>query len=123
MNINKFKTLALAVIAASALASCSEDVNLGSVNEDTYKPAEKQLVFLTDKYGYSNCDSIVFNDKGSTDFFVNTTGASTSEQTFTVSYDASALERYNAANGTSYEALPENLVTIDGTATIAAGEQ
>lgn len=123
MNINKFKTLALAVIAASALASCSEDVNLGGVNEDTYKPAEKQLVFLTDKYGYSNCDSIVFNDKGTTDFFVNTTGASTSEQTFTVSYDASALERYNAANGTSYEALPENLVTIDGTAIIAAGEQ
>lgn len=46
-----------------------------------------------------------------------------SEQTFTVSYDASALERYNAANGTSYEALPENLITIYGTATIAAGEQ
>ena len=123
MNINIFKSLAFAVIASTALASCSEDINVGDINETPYTPAAKQLVFLTDKYGLSNADSIVFNNSGSTDFFVNVTSANTSEQTYTVSYDASALDRYNAANGTSYKPLPESLVTIDGTATIAAGEQ
>lgn len=123
MNVNNFKSLALAVIAATALASCSEDINVGDINETPYTPAAKQLVFLTDKYGLSNADSIVFNNSGSTDFFVNVTSANTSAQTYTVSYDATALDRYNAANGTSYKALPESLVTIDGTATIAAGEQ
>lgn len=123
MNINIFKSLAFAVIASTALASCSEDINVGDINETPYTPAAKQLVFLTDKYGLSNADSIVFNNSGSTDFFVNVTSANTSAQTYTVSYDASALDRYNAANGTSYKPLPESLVTIDGTATIAAGEQ
>ena len=123
MTINNIKTLALAVIAASALASCSEDVSVNPIDESPYTPAAKQLVFLTDKYGYSNVDSIVFNNSGSTDFFVNATQAGTSEQTYTVSYDASALERYNAANGTSYQPLPESLVTIGGQATIKAGEQ
>ena len=123
MTINNIKTLALAVIAASALASCSEDVSVNPIDESPYTPAEKQLVFLTDKYGLSNVDSIVFNNSGSTDFFVNATQAGTSEQTYTVSYDASALERYNAANGTDYQPLPESLVTIGGQATIKAGEQ
>ena len=122
MNINYIKTLALGVIAASAMASCSEDVNLGGVDETPYTPAEKQLVFLTDKYGLSNADSIVFNNNGTTDFFVNINSAPTSAQTFTVSYDATALERYNAAHGTNYKAMPESLVTIGGQATIEAGD-
>ncbi len=122
MNINYIKALALGVIAASAMTSCSEDVNLGSVDETPYTPAEKQLVFLTDKYGQSNADSIVFNNNGTTDFFVNINSAPTTAQTFTVSYDASALERYNAAHGTNYKAMPESLVTIGGQATIEAGD-
>lgn len=123
MNINNIKTIALGVIAASAMASCSEGVNLGNVDETPYTPAAKQLVFLTDKYGLSNADSIVFNNNGATDFFVNISAAPTTAQTFSVSYDATALERYNAANGTSYKALPESLVTIGGQATIEAGNQ
>lgn len=123
MNIHSIKSLALTAIAASALAACSDNINVGSVDESPYTPSGKQLVFLTDKYGLSNVDSIVFNNSGSTDFFVNVSSATASAQTYTVSYDATALERYNAANGTSYKALPESLVTIGGTATIAAGEQ
>lgn len=123
MNIYKFKSLALAVMAASAMASCSEDVSMNPVDETPYTPADKQLVFLTDKYGLSNVDSIVFNNSGSTDFFVNITQPAKSEQTYTVSYDAAALERYNKANGTSYEAMPENLVTIGGQAVVSAGSQ
>lgn len=122
MTINNIKTLALAVIAVSAVASCSDDISLNQVDETPYTPAAKQLVFLTNQYGLSNVDSIVFNNSGSTDFYVNTTSAATSAQAYTVSYDASALDRYNKANGTDFKALPESLVTIGGQATIAAGE-
>ena len=36
-------------------------------------------------------------------------------------YDAKVLEDYNKTKGTAIEAMPEALVTIDGTATVAAG--
>lgn len=123
MTIHNIKTLALAVLAASALASCSEDVSLNPVDETPYTPAAGTLVFLTDKYGMSNADSIVFNNSGSTDFFVNASQAATAEQTYTLTYDAAALDRYNATHGTAYQPLPESLVTIGGQAVIKAGEQ
>lgn len=122
MNIKNIKKLTLALAALAMLASCADDISVGKVNEENFTPAAKPLVFLTDKYGLSNADYIVFNNNGATDFFVNITTASTAEQTFTVSYDAAALDRYNAANGTSYRALPQELVTVSGTATVAPGE-
>ena len=115
--------LALAVIAAGALASCSDDINVEKVDENPYISPEhgKTFVFLTDKYGKSNADSIVFNNSGSTDFYVNITKAPASGVSFNVKYDAAVLERYNQANGTNYQAMPADLVTVDGTADVAAG--
>ena len=124
MKINNIKSLALAVLAVGAMASCSDDINIGNVDEKQYTTAEnnKTLVFLTNKYGCSNIDSLMFNENGSTDFYVNVTKPASSEQSYTVSYDLAALERYNKANGTDFKALPENLVTISGPAVVAAGE-
>lgn len=124
MKINNIKSLALAVLAVGAMASCSDDINIGNVDEKQYTTAEnnKTLVFLTNKYGCSNIDSLMFNENGSTDFYVNVTKPASSEQSYTVSYDLAALERYNKANGTDFQALPENLVTISGPAVVAAGE-
>mgnify|MGYP000363999083 CR=1 FL=1 len=122
MNIYKIKTFAFAVMAASMFASCADDIEMNKVDENKYASAEKTLVFLTDKYGYSNVDSLTFNENGSTDFYVNVTKPAASEQGYTISYDLAALERYNKANGTSFQALPENLVTIGGQAVVAAGK-
>lgn len=103
--------------------SCSNSIDLTSVDESQYHKAEQNLAFITDKYGISNADSLLFNESGSTDFYVNLCDAAATQQSFTISYDATVLADYNKAHGTSFEALPENLVTIDGSATMAAGEK
>lgn len=103
--------------------SCSNSIDLTSVDESQYHKAEQNLAFITDKYGISNADSLLFNESGSTDFYVNLRDAAAAQQSFTISYDATVLADYNKAHGTSFEALPENLVTIDGSATMAAGEK
>lgn len=122
MNLHKIKTLAFSLLACGFMASCSDSIDMAGVSEDQYQKLSNSLVFLTDKYGLSNQDSLIFNEKGTTDFFVNVTEAPTKAQTYTVVYDVAALNNYNMAHGTSYEPLPESLVTIEGEATIAAGE-
>lgn len=122
MNSKNIKTLVL-VMFTLLMFSCSNSIDLTSVDESQYHKAEQNLAFITDKYGISNADSLLFNESGSTDFYVNLCDAAATQQSFTISYDATVLADYNKAHGTSFEALPENLVTIDGSATMAAGEK
>lgn len=120
--MNYIKVSSLALLAVAMLAACSDDIDVNSVNETPYEMPEGNIAFLTDKYGCSNADSIIFNEKGSTDFYVNTTEVATAEQTYTIAYDAAALANYNKANGTNFQALPQELVTIDGQAKLSAGD-
>ena len=122
MYTKNIKTLVL-VMFTLLMFSCSNSIDLTSVDESQYHKAEQNLAFITDKYGISNADSLLFNESGSTDFYVNLCDAAATQQSFTISYDATVLADYNKAHGTSFEALPENLVTIDGSATMAAGEK
>lgn len=121
MKIDKIKTLALIACAGGFLASCSSDIDVSKVSEDPYQVNDTTLAFITDKYGMSVLDSLMFSDKGSTDIYVNLSKAAASATDFTVAYDETVLTSYNAANGTHYKALPENLVTVNGAATVAAG--
>lgn len=121
-KINNIKTLALALCMGGLMASCSDSIDLPSMDEELYTSPTESLAFLTNKYGASNVDSLYFSDNGSTDFYVNLLKPASSAQTFTIVYDLKALNTYNMANGTKVEALPEDLVTIAGDATVAAGE-
>ena len=121
MNINKIKTLALSIVGMAVAVSCSESIDVPLVDEGGYKPLESNLAFITDKYGCSNMDSLVFNEKGAIDFYVNLAQAAKANEDYTLVYDAKVLENYNKANGTTIEALPEALITVDGTATVNAG--
>ena len=122
MNSKNIKSLVL-VMFTLLMFSCSNSIDLTSVDESQYHKAEQNLAFITDKYGISNADSLLFNESGSTDFYVNLCDAAATQQSFTISYDAKVLADYNAAHGTAIQALPENLVTIGGSATMAAGEK
>ena len=122
MYTKNIKSLIL-VMFTLLMFSCSNNIDLTSVDENQYHKAEQNLAFITDKYGISNADSLLFNESGSTDFYVNLRDAAATQQSFTISYDATVLADYNKAHGTSFEALPENLVTIGGSATMAAGEK
>lgn len=121
-QFHHIKYWALGLLAGGFLAACSNDINEPLVSEDNYQLSEKTLAFLSDKYGATNEDSLFFNANGATDFYVNLSSAAKSNAEFTVSYDAAALTRYNTAHGTNLTALPQDLVTIDGTATVSAGE-
>ena len=121
MNINNIKTFALSMLGMALAVSCSESIDVPLVPEGGYKPLENSLAFLTDKYGCSSQDSLVFNEKGSTDFYVNLTQAAKANEDYTLVYDAKALENYNKTHGTAFEALPESLVTVSGGATVKAG--
>jgi hypothetical protein len=121
MNTNHIKTLALVLLSSAVMMSCSDAIDGAGVNEEQYQAPQTNLAFLTDKYGLSNQDSLLFNESGSTDFYVNLVEPVTGDQTFTVAYDVTALKNYNTAHGTQYEALPEELVTVSGKATVAAG--
>ena len=121
MNINNIKALALSMLGMALAVSCSESIDVPLVPEGGYKPLENSLAFLTDKYGCSSQDSLVFNEKGSTDFYVNLTQAAKANEDYTLVYDAKALENYNKTHGTAFEALPESLVTVSGGATVNAG--
>lgn len=121
MNINNIKTLALSMLGMALAVSCSESIDVPLVPESGYKPLENNLAFITDKYGCSNQDSLVFNEKGSTDFYVNLTQAAKADEEYTLVYDAEVLGNYNKTHGTAFEALPSLLVTVNGTAKVNAG--
>lgn len=122
MNINKIKTFALAALAVGAMASCSDSIDVRTVDENPYVTSNKALAYITDKFGMTNADSLLFNEQGSTDFYVNLNKAQASEAQFTLVYDLTALNKYNMAHGTDYKPMPEQLVTIEGVATVAAGD-
>ena len=110
MNINKIKTFALAILAAGAMASCEDAINVQQIGEEPFAPSQKSLVFLSDQFGMTNADSLLFNEQGTTEFFVNLTQVQTKDAEFTVVYDAAALNKYNMANGTDYKAMPEEFL-------------
>ena len=60
MNINNIKTLALSMLGMALVVSCSESIDVPLVPESGYKTLENNLAFITDKYGCSNQDSLVF---------------------------------------------------------------
>ena len=68
--------------------SCSESIDVPLVDEGGYKTLENNLAFITDKYGCSNVDSLVFNENGTIDFYVNLTQAPKANEDYTLVYDA-----------------------------------
>ena len=121
MNINSIKTLALSLAGLAIVASCANDIDVPRVDESNYRTSENNLAFITDKYGYSRQDSLIFNEKGSIDFYINLSKAATTDQEYTLMYDTKALKNYNKVHGTNIKALPEKLVKVGGTAKVAAG--
>lgn len=120
-NNIKFSFLSF-VMGGMLLASCSNDIDVATVDESKYDTNVENLAFITDKYGASNCDSLIFSDNGSTDFYVNRNQAASTAASYTIAYDEQVLANYNAEHGTSYQAMPKDLVTIEGNGDIESGK-
>ncbi|MDE5889926.1 MAG: DUF1735 and LamG domain-containing protein [Bacteroidales bacterium] len=94
-----FKTGIMLVLAAS-MASCTEG--------DKFDP-DREIVLIsgTDDTPLVKVDSDVYG------LTVSATGVAKEDVTVYLKYDKSAVEAYNAANRTNYQAVPESAVKLD----------
>lgn len=96
------------------LGACSNpDIDLSQVDESRYEASSTPVAYLESKYGTTDIDSVIFNNEGKTAFIVKSSVAGKPAGQATLSYDASVLEQYNKEHGTSYEAMPQDLVIIE----------
>lgn len=116
-----FKTWSLAFVASCLFLACSETIDLPKVDETPYKTNSEQLAFITDKYGMSKVDSLMFNKQGKTNFYINTITAADKDLNFTLVYDETVLERYNQEHKTKTLPLPKNLLKIENTGIVKKG--
>lgn len=121
MKTNIIKMMALSLFVGGLITSCSDSVDLPKLDETPYMSSGKPLSFITDKYGASKVDSIVFNNEGKTDMYINLNSSSKAVAEFTIAYDAAVLEVYNKEHSTNYEPMPEELVEITTTAQMEKG--
>jgi hypothetical protein len=120
MKIFKYFINAI-VWSGMILASCSQDINLSDVDVSKYDVSNKTLAVVTDKFGNTNKTASTFRDADSTAIYVSLTNSASNNTTLSLSYDKTVLEQYNKTNGTSYQALPENLVELPAQITVQKG--
>ena len=96
------------------LGACSNpDIDLSQVDESRYEASGTPVAYLESKYGTTDIDSVIFNNEGKTAFIVKSSVAGKPAGQATLGYDAAVLEQYNKEHGTSYQAMPQDLVTIE----------
>ena len=84
--------LALSLAGLAIAAACTNDIDVPGVDESNYRISENSFAFITDKYGCSHQDSLIFNEKGSINFYVHLSKAATTDHEYTLVYDTKALE-------------------------------
>lgn len=117
------KQWGVAAMAVVLTVACSDSIDVAHVDEAMYETSNESIAFITDKYGLSQADSLMFNEQGSTDFYVNLAKPAEKDLAFTLSYDAAVLERYNAKHNTTIQALPKNLIQFDGNVNVKKAER
>lgn len=119
---NIIKRSFLPALVALAATACTEEVNYGNVEAPAFGDGE--LVYVTDAKGSTSAPSIEFRSSSSIELFANATKPMDSDKTVTFAYDLAALNSFNLANGTTFEAVPAEMVTLsgEGAITLAAGE-
>ncbi|MFQ9995727.1 MAG: BT_3987 domain-containing protein [Hoylesella buccalis] len=117
------KQWGVAAMAVVLTVACSDSIDVAHVDEAMYETSNESVAFITDKHGLSQADSLMFNEHGSTDFYVNLAKPAEKDLAFTLSYDAAVLERYNAKHNTTIQALPKNLIQFDGNVNVKKAER
>lgn len=125
MKINKFLTYCLCSAAvAASLTACEDEVTINQGDAPSVEvPGE--VVYVTDNDGKRIYTSVELRDTKDVPLYVNTPKSFMYDCDVAFVYDATAVDEYNAANGTSYEAVPESMVTLSngGETKLQAGTQ
>lgn len=124
MKYNKIIFSSLFCIAAAVgFASCdNDDLHIDGPDAGSLVGSDANVVYVTDGLGNSN-SSFSFNGSGTFNVYAQTSKPIVGTCAVQFAYDASRLEAYNEANGTSYDAVPQSMVQLSngGKASFAAG--
>ena len=113
MKINKFLTYGLlTAVAAASLTACEDDVMLGQADISNIGVPD-QVVYVTDKDGKRIYTSVDLHGTENVPLYVNTLSKLDHDCDVAFTYDATAVDQYNAVNGTSYEAVPESMISLE----------
>lgn len=113
----------LSVAVAVGFSSCdNDDLHIDGPDAGSLVGSDANVVYVTDGLGNQN-SSFSFNGSGTFNIYAQTSKAIVGTCTVQFAYDATKLEAYNEAHGTSYEAVPESMVQMSngGKATFTAG--
>lgn len=112
MKLNKFLTHGLlSAVAIVSFTACEDDVMIGQTdNPNLGVPGD--VVYVTDKDGKRVYTHVDVRDTQDVPLYVNTTSELNHDCDVAFVYDPTAVDKYNAANGTSYEAVPESMITL-----------
>ncbi len=121
MKLNKMFIYGI-LLAAASLTACEDEVMIGKANNPNLSvPGE--VVYVTDPDGKRLFTHIDLRDTKDIPLYVNTPKALKRDCNIAFVYDETVLAEYNAANGTSYEAVPKSMVSLtnDGITRLEAG--
>lgn len=114
----------LCVSAALAFTSCDKDeIVVGTAGSDNIGTSDANVVYASDALGKQEGVEFTFSGIGQFNIYAGTSKSIQGDCSVTFTYDAAALEAYNEANGTRYEAVPATSVSLsnNGVATFASG--
>lgn len=123
INKNILKGSLLSTVVAMALTSCQEEINLGAAQLPGQ--SDPSSLVVSDDNGNSGLSTMEYRNTGMLNLTARLGEARTTDSNLTFSYDATALDDYNLAKGTSYEALPSSMVSLSngGVVTVKAGQK
>ena len=100
-------------LAIGIVSSCDENIEIGTLDESKYITTNDVMGFLTNDEGKRSIVNVEFRNEGSVNLYLNSTKRVVQECNVALKYDASVLKEYNARQETEFEALPENLITME----------
>lgn len=112
--------IAAFMLAGSLLTACSEDITVGTLDENRYSTGDGSVMgYISDNNGKRMFSNVEFRDAGDMYLQLKTTAKLASEATVVVSYDETILTEYNNTYGTTYEVFPQAKVTLADGGTIS----
>lgn len=128
MNHIKLGLLAVTfACAGTVFTSCEDDITINAVNTEKLDTVDGVYGYVRSAAGARELTSIsLFGDKAGTGhLYFELSKAAEKDITVTFKVDATVLEVYNAAHGTSYAMYPADKLSLanGGTVTVKTGEK
>ena len=116
MNINRYRNLIIGMICGLSTISCAEKFNVGNeVDKDAYLAATQNVAGIRNSEGKALFTTVETTaEETKVEFTVQLNKPASEVTDAVIGFgDPAIIEKYNAAHGTAYVALPEEYVSID----------